>query len=401
MWNKDLIVEYIVVIDSKYNFCNSKDSFINLIKTNSNIEFNNESEILFNGITIKYNIVQNSLENNESVFDIEFMLVDEKRLSVYEEFIRSIKVILGKASGNVHTLRDDISFYYSQKSYPLVHKLENLMRKLITKFMITNIGLSWTEKHIPQKVQLSFKGDKKNNLNYLYDLDFIQLSAFLFDEYSNLKSEELLKQINKTNEMSELNLNTLKEYVPTSNWNRFFSEIVDSEQEQLEKKWSQLYNLRNKIAHNNLFSKSDYTNLCKLSNDVSKVLDRAISSLDQIKVTPKQKEILSNNIFHDVHENLSVFYESVSEMYNIFAKVIQFKGVSIVFNTFEDVVEYSLNNNLLQKELVEDARLIHDYYKLLISNREIFDDHKVKNYIQSVKNINKYIKENIIKSDYF
>ncbi|MEN2500987.1 MAG: hypothetical protein MHMPM18_005135, partial [Marteilia pararefringens] len=45
----------------------------------------------------------------------------------------------------LETLQDDLSFYYSQQAYSLIHEIENYMRKFITFFMVAIVGKDWVQ----------------------------------------------------------------------------------------------------------------------------------------------------------------------------------------------------------------------------------------------------------------
>ncbi|OXL16969.1 hypothetical protein CAN34_13700 [Psychrobacter sp. DAB_AL32B] len=73
------------------------------------------------------------------------------------------------------------------------------MRKLLTKFMLINVGVNWYKTDVPDDVANSIR-TKDNNLKkdftYFHNTDFIQLKNFLF-------SEEYISNKNKL-------INTLK-----------------------------------------------------------------------------------------------------------------------------------------------------------------------------------------------
>lgn len=71
--------------------------------------------------------------------------------------------------------------YYSQQAYPIIYEIENLMRQLITKFMLINAGLRWEKERTPEDVRKSIN-DKNKEPTVLYNVDYIQLSNFLFKE---------------------------------------------------------------------------------------------------------------------------------------------------------------------------------------------------------------------------
>ncbi len=72
------------------------------------------------------------------------------------------------------------------------------MRKLITKFMLTNVGVGWTKTNIPSKVIASMKKKGKDklehSLDYLYETDFIQLANFLFEPYQTENPNNLIEK---------------------------------------------------------------------------------------------------------------------------------------------------------------------------------------------------------------
>lgn len=222
---------------------------------------------------------------------------------------RAIRKLLHMASnGNVQNLWDDISFYYSKISYPHIHEIENLMRKLITKFMLTNVGLSWAKDTIPEDIRKSPRQEKSGSTNnYLYEIDFIQLSDFLFSEYRTLEISALIKKISEiktqTVEMSEIS-----DFIPKSNWKRYFEPHVDCDATYLESRWKRLYELRCKIAHNNAFSKTDHELTIELSKEVKEKLEKAIQSLDAISVPEEEREELVESVIGHANQEAATIF---------------------------------------------------------------------------------------------
>lgn len=171
-----------------------------------------------------------------------------------------------------------------------------MMRKLITKFMLITIGLAWTKDAVPKEVSESIKGKRELGQNYLYEADFIQLSNFLFKEYSTANSRKLVEKLSTAQKIDELSLAELKELVPSSNWERYFSPIVDCKSDYLQPRWERLYLLRCIVAHNNFMSTGDYEELCRLSKEVKDKLAQALEGLDKVQVSSEQKEEVAENI---------------------------------------------------------------------------------------------------------
>lgn len=296
-------VEYLLVIDSKGSFCSDISSFKNLLVTSPDISLE-EDLIKYKNIVVGFQIQLKKMEEVKNAFHVKFIYDSTNNMEEFEKFMRLINGIFYRISKNINTLRDDISLYYSELAYPKIHQVENLMRKLITKFMITNVGLNWTEKHVPNEVKTE-RGNAKadSNTNYLYTLDFIQLSNILFKKYSPFTTDELFKKISNIKDDDDIELEDLKKFIPTSNWDRYFSEIVNVEGERLKKIWEDIYEIRNRVAHNNILEKRDYDEIDRYVLEVKKTLEQAVDNLDKISVPDKEKEIISKNLVLQENNN--------------------------------------------------------------------------------------------------
>ncbi|WBT59282.1 HEPN domain-containing protein [Kosakonia oryzendophytica] len=285
-------VEYLVIIDSESTFCRSSKSFKNFLQSDSEINISN-SKIKFRNISIDYELQEGENSNKNNKFFHIKLACEEKDLLEFSDLCRSIKKLLHMNSKNsVQTLWDDISFYYSSRSYPMIYEIENSMRKLITKFMLTNVGLGWTKETVPEELKKSSRTENIDNINYLYETDFIQLSNFLFDEYRTLDITALIKKISEI-DTDTVHVNEIHDFIPKSNWERYFQSYVDCEGSYLKVRWEKLYKLRCKIAHNNTFTKPDYEQTERLVNEVKSKLLAAIQSLDKITVNDDEKEDLA------------------------------------------------------------------------------------------------------------
>lgn len=359
MNSKKISVEYLLILEGKDNFCSNKSTFNNFILTNSDLNLIKD-RIKYQELEVDYKVQFEQMKDDRRSIHIYFSCENTVDISQYEKFLRVVKTTFYKISKDIHTLKDDVSFHYAQLAYPKIHQIENLMRKLITKFMIINVGLSWTEKHIPKEVKDAPSNSKeKSNVNYLYNLDFIQLSNILFKEYSPLNTSELFAKIKKSDDISEINLSYLKKFVPTSNWERYFSKIVDSEADQLKKIWTKLYSFRNQVAHNNILSNEDFKEIDRLVTEIKNTLDKAIENIDQIKVSDEEKEIISSNIrLEDKNKNFFEFESQFNYMKNRFMKIyweidsaldtiiLNNKGIGTSENSLEELSYLTLEDKI-------------------------------------------------------
>ncbi len=293
---ENIRVEYIVLVDTRNSFCNSIKSFNHLLEVNDNIKIEKGKTIKYKEIEILYEVQTGEInEKEQRFFHTKFTCEEDEKINEYSEFLRVIRDILIKVTGKQPvSLWDDISFYYANKAYPLIHEIENLMRKLLTKFAVTKFESNWTDKNIPEEVKLSVKNQILNNdANYLYQTDFIQLINFLSGKIKTSDINGLLESIKKVKEISELSLEELKSYIPTNNWDKYFSKVVEFEWEYLEKRWQKLYILRCKVAHNNFLIKRDYEDICRYVEELKPKLVKAIDELDKVKILEEDQETLA------------------------------------------------------------------------------------------------------------
>lgn len=305
-------VEYLSVINSKESFCKSIPSFNNLLQSYDNVTISGNF-IKFENVSFGYEVQFGEIkEDAQRFFHVKLNCSEKKNLDKFKLLIKCVRTLLAKASEKPpEILWDDISSELANKAYPVVHEIENMMRKLITKFMLTNIGLAWTKDTVPKEVSESIKTKKTTpTQNYLYEADFIQLSNFLFKEYSTANSRKLVEKLGAASDISDLDLTELKELVPQSNWERYFSPIVDCKSDYLQTRWEKLYELRCMVAHNKFLCLDDYDEICRIAEEVKEKLIQAIDNLDKVHVSEAQKEDVAENIASSMNSLYGEFIRS-------------------------------------------------------------------------------------------
>ncbi|MEQ9919911.1 HEPN domain-containing protein [Pectobacterium brasiliense] len=386
-----MIVEYLVTIELKGSFCKTKKSFLNFLQSDSDIALTGKKASYLNK---NYEIEvseENSPSDKHKIFHIKVNNQSDDYTEEFSKFLRVLRSLLNMASkNNVQTLWDDISYTYSLKAYPLIHELENLLRKLITKFMLTNVGLSWSETAIPDELKKIRKDKKSLGINnYLYDTDFIQLSNFLFDAYRTQDLDSLIKKIKDHGEDS-IKINEINEFIPKSNWQRYFQKHVDCEASLLKSRWEKLYILRCKIAHNNFFEKNDYESLKSMSDEIKPIIESAIFSLEKITIPEEEREELAENVaissnykvgeFLVCWKNLErVIFESGIK-YGI-VKNNQNKKITIIINELSDI-------EVIGKDVFESIIKLNNVRNIIVHSLDFeIDDYDIDYYIQLLKSI--------------
>lgn len=354
---ENIRVEYIILVETKNAFCNSIRAFNNLLEVNDDIKIERNIVIKFKGLDISYEVLTGELNDKEQrFFHTKFTCKQVEKINEYSNFLRVVRDILVKVTGKQPvSLWDDVSFFYASKSYPLIHEIENLMRKLLTKFAVTKFDTNWTDKNIPEEVKKSVKNQSPNNdANYLYQTDFIQLINFLSGKIKTSDVEGLLENINKAKDIFELNLDELKSYIPINNWDKYFSKIVDFEWSFFEKRWKQLYDLRCKVAHNNFLNKKDYEDICRLVDDLKPKLQKAIDEMDKVSISTEDQEILAESFA----VNTNAVYGEFINLWKIFDKELFDLTVKNQGNEpLKDLERYRYSPIPLTKILVEKGLL--------------------------------------------
>lgn len=302
-------VEYLTTVDQKDAFCRTGVAFNNLLKTIDGLSIH-KAEIHYQTLVVGYELQSGEVLNDKQrYFHLKLSTPAETDLPRFEELLRSMRSVLHKASGKpAQTLWDGVSLYYAERAYPLIHELENTMRKLITKFMLTNVGIGWANEAVPREVVDSVRSKTaKPDQNYLYEVDFIQLSYFLFKEYTTISMVVLTDRIKKATTLGDLNIEELKQAIPRSNWDRYFSSIVDCESEYLRVRWEKLYDKRNLIAHNRPVSKTDFDEISILCGELGPKLQQATESLDKITVADDDRESVSESAALSKHAGYGEF----------------------------------------------------------------------------------------------
>ena len=279
-------VEYLLIVEKGHT--RSVDSLRKLLEADDEIHLT-EEQLHWQGQVFAYQLSQGTVQNQQQGTYFYLTLVCEAE-AIMEHFIKALKRVRGQLSllgTQVFTLWDDVSRYYSAQAYHQIHYLENLMRKLLTKFMLINVGLEWNKSHAPEEVGRSIK-QQNRDINYFNNVDFIKLSDFLFSENYPAQRQEVLEKLQHT-AATELRPDELKALLPQSNWSKYFAQLMECDGPYLERRWRKLYDLRNAIAHNKQFSKNDAQEVARLSGEVGHYLEEALSQLDEIMVTEAEK----------------------------------------------------------------------------------------------------------------
>ena len=294
-----ITIEYLVKNDQKKVKCGDIDAFEHLLLSDNDIKIQNNKIEFQDKLEIGYQIEAINIPASNSVCFHIWLSVDEmSQVELFTSFLRCIKRIFFIFTDSPEILTDGISQYYASKAYPLLYEIENIMRKLLTKFMLLNVGLNWSNDSVPDDVKNSIKN--KDETTFLHNIDFIQLKHFLFSEKYTSNKDKLIDKLKNSKDLKNISLEEIKSLIPISNWTKYFSDEIDIKESELIKNWDELYNLRCKVAHNKSFYKQDYDKVTNLISKTKPALEKAIDNLDNIKISESSRSNIKKEVASEI-----------------------------------------------------------------------------------------------------
>ncbi|MCM2540900.1 HEPN domain-containing protein [Burkholderia glumae] len=313
-----LRIEFVSIHDSTTPLRASAEKIISGMHPDSNFKFEKDKIIYKGNFPVKYQY--SDLFNIDGSLGVlhafEMNCATDPTQDDCDNFsgmLKSFRTNLNSVgSTKIETLWDDVSFRYCHLSYPIILDVENKMRRLIAKFMLSKLGARWADDSAPDDISKEIERTRRNATDPLHNVDFISLSAYLTKPYAKAKKtpadiNKIIGSIDaeKPDDMKEKVLQ-LQAMVPSSNWERYFHSVVPCQDSELQTKWQKLYELRCIVAHNAYMNAVEYKKVLELSKELQSILDVAISKIGGIVVTPEQVEDLSEMITNMAAPNIFV-----------------------------------------------------------------------------------------------
>jgi hypothetical protein len=314
--------EYLITFDSKDGICTSVEKFKSLLASHTCISFSkkeNRDVIVFNVENFPYELAQGKLTDGSLYYDLTLECNAPTKQEEYKNLLREVRAICIKTSGrNIIVLHDGVGASYCQEGYPIIYATENLMRKLIAKFMAISIGYDWSDASTPKEVLESVRSDKKREkVNFLQEIDFIQLSNFLFQTYRKVDANRFIDSLKGKDDEDVIKVGDLKQYSPFTNWEKYFAKKVNCDSEYLKSKWERLYEYRCKIAHCKGLSKSEFDDLSAISEDICEKIQAALDSIGDVHVEEAEREELAENFSGTASKSAAEFIAKYNKLTNL------------------------------------------------------------------------------------
>jgi len=357
-------IEYLLPFNTKDGICKDIPSFTSLINSNADISIKT-GKISFKKKNYNYKVELTEVQEQEcSVFHIT---IETSKLSQnFRKMLQMFRKTVGPhLQENIQVIWDGISFEWAKEIYPLIYQVENSMRMLISKFMLIKLGTGWHKLSVPKDVQESIKSENyKPSHGILYEVDFIQLSNFLFKPYSIkdvTKLPQVLNDIPKSGKLTKEKIESIKNYIPKNNWDRYFSELVDFESEEFKRKWQLLYEIRCKVSHNRSMKIDDYTEAKKLCEELTIVIDKAMSKLGAIDISDDDKENISLHTIATVSEPTQKYVNNYISFTDNLSNIVSSDSKKFSFiNNISKPLESFTNSSILNQKIMADS--LHDKF---------------------------------------
>ena len=392
--------EYLITFELNSRLCTDVKKFKALLSSHKDITFK-DNNLIFEKISFPTIIAEGVLPDSSIYYDITIECNNKEYIDIFSKLLREIRIICQNISRrNIIILHDGVGEEYCHQGYPIIFKTETLMRKLISKFMAINVGYDWKNSTTPKEVLESVKiKSKVDETNFLQELDFIQLSNFLFKKYTNHDFNDFIK--NSSNEMPNktITIEEIKKYSPNNNWEKYFAHIVKCESDFLIKRWEKLYDYRCKIAHCRGMKKNDFLELKKISDEVIEKIEPALNSINDIYIDDQDKEELAENLTSEVNKNFSIFISQYHKLLYLIASI--FEAVSSKDNIIQkpkknsinDIIthsDYLYNKNLITKEMLDNIINARKLRNTVLHTARICDIIEIQ-LIDQIDNINSII----------
>lgn len=136
-------------IKTKDDFCQNINQFKSLLSSNTRLVLKDNS-LEADHLELSYKIVMYDVTASREVIFHLYLEAKQKEeenqvlaLEKAESLLKRINDQVGVFQ--INTIRDDVSLYYGEKLYPLIAKVEMVVRQIIYLFMLKNVGSKWSK----------------------------------------------------------------------------------------------------------------------------------------------------------------------------------------------------------------------------------------------------------------
>lgn len=299
---KPIIVEYLIIVLQEDTFCDSDIAFLKFLSIDSSLSISEKEKTIThiskkkNKLSVSYSLTSGLVHSQAQRYFKLKLSSKEQKLNEYTELTTLLEKIIYKLHKDVsiNVLWNDIARQYAIEGYDLINQVENLLRRLITDFMLINVGYNWHKSHIPISVENRDTHLKETYSDYLHQTYFSDLKTILFEGQRDMNLRDI-GQVQKfvetciSEKKTQILIDELKGVISKSLWEQYFSKDSNYKKNELEDDLDKLNSLRNEIAHNRNISRETLGKIQNLSKKVIKTLKLEIEDLPNKILTPEQQ----------------------------------------------------------------------------------------------------------------
>jgi hypothetical protein len=304
MPTKPIIVEYLIIIKQEDTFCDNNEAFVRFLGVDSSIIISPEkNELTFHTqkrskFKVSYTLTGGLVPSKkERFFKLTLSSEHEDKLNEFTELTKNLENVIKRlhTDVNINVLWNDIARKYAVTGYEAINEVENLLRRLITSFMLINVGYDWYKFHIPKSVEDRDGHLKQNYSNYLHQTYFSDLKTILFEgqrdpQFRDIGEVQLFVQRAIAEKKTNLKVEELKGVIATSLWEKYFAKDTNYKKQDLDNDLESLNTLRNEIAHNRHISRETLGKVQAISKKIIQTLKLEIDDLPNKVLSREEQE---------------------------------------------------------------------------------------------------------------
>ncbi|TXB62278.1 HEPN domain-containing protein [Phaeodactylibacter luteus] len=266
------------------------------------------------------------IEADEETVKSSYGLIVEGEYDSLQKFrLDLVKSLKEEKFDYIYILNDEVSHFIASELYPKLNELENLLRKYLVLYSTTKLGPEWwkmmadsdvekkvnlrvnNEKDFSKKIKIEGKEERLIE-NQAFLIDFDDLGSMIYKKSAGyLTKDDIVNQVNNLTTLEDLD--NFKKDLRT-NIKKYF---VEFEEIQFQKKWEFLKAIRNKIAHNNLFSDEDFTQGKEVISELVDFLREACTDISDLKINEDEIELIKERIVQTSENYTSITLSQLAE----------------------------------------------------------------------------------------
>lgn len=271
----------------------------------------------------------------------------------------------------LYVLKDELSEQIACELYPHLYRIENMLRGYLIRFMATRIGPRWWELTASTEMADKAKMRKKNERvfgkhleNSAFLIDFDELGEIVYKQSSGfLTREDIVGRVSNLPETPAA-IKALKSEL-RSNYDKLFKEAFADK--GFKDKWKQFEALRNKIAHNNLFTAADLSLGAELAKDLTEIISAADTEAQTLVISTEEREAIKEQVARsatwqtrDLTDN--VFFDELDSALDFAHSRDRFVGLTHFVNNILIPKGYSYFAAHAKIEELSDRGVLEVYY---------------------------------------